>query len=184
MQDAYEQHTRWPRRCDNMLRGIHTLRNGFSTSYDPSADGPRKYSLDNSNYELNMRIVGCEIMSLVDPGQLDMGNSKILFVIATTEAGATPQTVTGDSNEDDDFQLRFNDDSQIVWGTISPQFGPQVIVDPGHIIPGDLYVNAWSMTTGANPNPLLCPMGYVITMVQSKDTGAEALLYQVKQSSN
>ena len=167
-----------------MLKGIHTLRNGFSTSYDPSGDGPRKYSLDNGDYELNMRILNVEIMSMVDPGQLDMGNAKILFVIATTEDGATPQTVTGDSNEDEDFQLRFNDDAQIVWGTIEANSPPNVIVEPGHIIPGDLYVNAWTMTTGANPNPLLCPIGYVITMAQSEDTGAEALLYQVKQISS
>ena len=165
-----------------MLKGIHTLRNGFSTSFDNNV--PRRYSLDNGNYELNMRILSLDIMAGVDPGQLDMGNSRVFFVIATTSAGATPQALVGDSDEEEQFQFRFNDDSQIAWGSISPQFGSHTIVDPGHIIPSDLFVNAWTITTGANPNPLLCPVSYLITMAQVKDTGAEALLYQVKQISD
>lgn len=166
-----------------MLRGIHTLRNGFSTDYNPLE--PRLYAMDNGDFELNMRILNVEIMAGVDPGQLDMGNSRILFVIATTAAGATPQAVVGSSLEEESYQFRFNDDSQIGWGAISPQ-NPhgQVIVDPGHIIPGDLYVNAWCVTTGGSPTTLICPISYLITMAQSEDTGAEALLYQVKQISS
>jgi hypothetical protein len=165
-----------------MLKGIHTLRNGFSTSWP--ANVPRKYSLDNGNYELNMRILNIDIMAGVDPGQLDMGNSRILFVVATTSEGATPQALVGSSEEEESFQFRFNDDSQIAWGTISAQYGTEIIVDPGHIIPSDLYVNAWTMTTGGSPNPLLCPIGYIITMGQVDNSGAEALLYQVKQISD
>jgi hypothetical protein len=166
-----------------MKNGIHTIRSGFSTTHDPNT--PRQYSMDNSNFELNMKILSLDIMSGVDPGQLDMGNSKVLFVIATTEAGATPQALVGTSLEEDTFQLRFGDHDQIAWGTISPdQGGFQVIVDPGHIIPGDIYVNAWTMTTGANPNPLLCPVSFMITMEQVRNTGAEALLYQIKESKN
>jgi hypothetical protein len=165
-----------------MHRGIHTIRSGFSTTYDVQV--PRKYSLDNSNYELNMRILSLDIMSGVDPGQLDMGNSKILFVIATTSEGATPQALVGTDDSREAFQFRFDDHAQIAWGTISPdQGGAQIIVDPGHIIPEDIYVNAWTMTTGANPNPLLCPVNFLITMAQVSNTGAEALLYQIKESS-
>jgi hypothetical protein len=165
-----------------MHRGIHTIRSGFSTSFDNTV--PRKYSLDNSNYELNMRLLSLDIMSGVDPGQLDMGNSKILFVIATTAAGATPQALAGDDDANEDFQFRFDDHAQIAWGTISPdQGGFQIIVDPGHIIPEDIYVNAWTMTTGANPNPLLSPVNFLITLAQVSNTGAEALLYQIKESS-
>ena len=161
-----------------MLKGLHTLRNGFSTDW-PGTD-PRKYSLDNGDFELNMKILGFELLAGVDPGNLDMGNSRVFFVIATTSAGATPQALVGTSEEEEQYQFRFNDDSQIAWGAISPQFGTETIIDPGHIIPGDLYVNAWTITTGGSPNPLLCPISYLITMGQVKGTGAESLLYQVK----
>ena len=161
-----------------MLKGLHTLRNGFSTSWPATA--PRKYSLDNGDFELNMKILDFQIMAGVDPGQLDMGNARVLFVIATTAQGATPQAVVGSSLEEESYQFRFNDDSQIAWGSIEAGMGSQTILDPGHIIPGDLYVNAWTITTGGTPNPLLCPVSYLITMGQVKGSGAESLLYQVK----
>jgi hypothetical protein len=164
-----------------MLRGIHTIRSGFSTDWDPSA--PRQYNMDNGDYERNMRIIGLELISGVDPGQLDMGNSKILFVISTTEQGATPLAVVGNNEYQNSFQFRFDDSSQIAWGIVSPEgTGIHTIVDPGHIVPEDIYVNAYTLTTGANPNPLLCPLSYLITMASVENTGAEALLYQVKQN--
>lgn len=129
-----------------------------------------------------MRILNIDIIAGVDPGQLDMGNAKILFVVATTEAGATPQALVGDSDTREGFQFRFDDNSQIAWGAIEATQQPKVILDPGHIIPEDLYINAWTMTTGGSPNQLLCPMSFLITMVQVENTGAEALLYQIKES--
>lgn len=128
-----------------------------------------------------MKILSVEIMAGVDPGQLDMGNSRVFFVISTTEQGAIPQALVGASIEEEQYQFRFNDDAQIAWGAISPQYGTEIIVDPGHIIPSDLYVNAWTVTTGGSANPLLCPVSYMITMGQVDSTGAEALLYQIKQ---
>jgi hypothetical protein len=166
-----------------MLKGIHTIRSGFSTDFDSNTYGVRRYTMDNGDYERNMRIIGLELISGVDPGQLDMGNSKILFVIATTEQGATPLATVGTNLYQDQFQFRFDDSSQIAWGIVSPEgTGVHTIVDPGHIIPEDIYVNAWTMTTGANPNPLLCPLSYLITMASVENTGSEALLYQIKQN--
>lgn len=165
-----------------MRRGIHTIRSGFSTDWPSTA--PREYNMDNGDYERNMRIIGLELITGVDPGQLDMGNSKILFVIATTEQGATPIATVGNNLYQNQYQFRFDDSSQIAWGIVEPHGGTGIhtIVDPGHIIPEDIYVNAWTLTTGANPNPLLCPLSYLITMAAVENTGAEALLYQIKQN--
>lgn len=163
-----------------MHMGIHTIRSGFSTDW-PSTT-PRNYNMDNGDYERNMRIIGLDLITGVDPGQLDMGNSKILFVISTTEQGSTPLATVGTNLYQDSFQFRFDDSSQIAWGIVSPEgTGVHTIVDPGHIIPEDIYVNAWTMTTGGSPNPLLCPLSYIITMAAVDNTGAEALLYQIKQ---
>ena len=161
-----------------MLRGIHTIRSGFSTSHNPTV--PRQYNLDNGNYEVNMRILSIDIMAGIDPGQLDMGNHRIMFVLATDAAGATPTALTGPSEEEEAYQFRFNDDRQIGWGTISANYGTELILDPGHIIPEDLYINAWQLGTGGSPELLECPISFIITMASTKNTGAEALLYQVK----
>jgi len=161
-----------------MQRGIHTIRSGFSTTHNPN--NPRRYNLDNGNYERNMIITSINIMAGIDPGQLDMGNHRLMFVIATDSEGATPHALVGPSEEEEAFQFRFNDDRQIGWGSISPQYGTEMILDPGHIIPEDLYINAWQLGTGGSPEVLECPISFLITMVSVDNTGAEALLYQVK----
>ena len=163
-----------------MHRGIHTIKSGFSTDWDTFASAGRRYGMDNGDYEVNMRILSVDLMTGVDPGQTDMGNSSIFFVVATTPEGAIP--TLGTSLEHQSYQHRFDDHDCIAWGNVDHQFGPNTIVDPGHIIPGDIYVNAWMIDSGGSPTQLTSPISYIITMAQVENTGAEGLLYQVKQA--
>lgn len=163
-----------------MHRGIHTIKSGFSTDWDQFASTARRYGMDNGDFEVNMRILDVQLMSGVDPGQLDMGNSTIFFVIATTPEGALP--LDGTSKEHQAYQYRFDDNSQVAWGNVEAQFGANSIIDPGHIIPGDIYVNAWMISAGGSATQLTSPISYIITMAQVDNTGAEGLLYQVKQA--
>lgn len=164
-----------------MHRGIHTIKSGFSTDWDGFGSEPRRYGMDNGDFEVNMRILSLELMVGVDPGQIDMGNSSIFFVVSTTKQGAIP--IDGTSMEHQAFQYRFDDHDQIAWGSVSAQWGETTIVDPGHIIPGDIFVNAWMVDTGGGLTAFTCPVSYIITMAQTENTGAEGLLYQVKQTS-
>ena len=163
-----------------MHRGIHTIKSGFSTDWDQFASNPRRYGMDNGDFEVNMRILDIQLMTGVDPGQLDMGNSTIFFVVSTTAEGAIP--TDGTSLEHQAYQHRFDDHDQIAWGNVEAQFGPNTIIDPGHVIPGDIYVNAWMIATGGGPVQLTSPLSYIITMAQVENTGDEGLLYSVKQA--
>ena len=159
-----------------MKNGKYTIRSGFTTSSNPIT--PRKYSLDNGNYKKNMRITGLSILPGVDPGQTDMGNSSILLVVAQTAAGATPQADTTDYHQA--YQFRFDDTSQIAWASAETSVGLHTVIDPDHIIPGDIYVNAWCIDTGASPVTLIAPINFVLEMEQYDETGAEGLLSQIK----
>ncbi len=162
-----------------MKNGRYTLRSGFTTSSNPVS--PRRYTLDNGDYKKNMRITDLRILPGVDPGQTDMGNSTIMLVVAMTEAGATPQADTTDSHQA--YQFRFDDTSQIAWASAETSVGLHVVIDPDHIIPGDIYVNAWCIDTGASPVTLVAPINYLIEMEQYDETGAEGLLSRIKEQS-
>ena len=161
-----------------MKNGRYTIRSGFSTASNPIA--PRRYSLDNGDYKKNMRITDLRILPGVDPGQTDMGNSSILLVVAMTEAGATPLDGTTDFHQG--YQFRFDDGSQIAWASAETTVGLHVVIDPDHIIPGDIYVNAWCISTGGSPTTLVAPINYLIEMQQYDETGAEGLLSRIKET--
>ena len=61
-------------------------------------------------------------------------------------------------------------------------FQPQIILDSDVIIPGDLYVNAWSTGSGGSLDILANSIGFIIKMRQVKNTGNQALLYQVRET--
>lgn len=163
-----------------MKKGVYTIRSGFTTASDPIS--PRMYSLDNGSYQKNMKITDLQIMPGVDPGNTDVGNSQIQFVIALDEAGATPLDGTTDFHQT--YQYRFDDSSQIAWGCIDHGVGVITVVDPQHIIPQDIWVNAWCIATGATPTTLVAPINFLIEMTQFKESGTEALLSQIKEVSS
>ena len=82
-----------------MQRGRHTIRSGFTETHNAMA--PRKYSLDNGDFEKNMKISSLDLMfaETDDAGsnQDRVAAGAIFFVIATSEAGAIPTStiVTG-----------------------------------------------------------------------------------------
>ena len=169
-----------------MRKGIHTIRSGITTVKNPTV--ARRYSLDNGKFELNMRVKSVEIFPIGnDPtggNQNDFGSSTIFFVLSTTEAGAIPTASTvSDQEYGDVYNLRPSESSQIGWGIL---FGAdsynQFVLDPDNILPEDLYVNAWSISTAGSINPVASNIGFIIKMEQVKNTGAEALLYQIKES--
>jgi hypothetical protein len=168
-----------------MKNGIHTIRSGFTDEHNPTV--PRRYSLDNANFELNMMIDSVEIMyqtTVTTGGNQDrVSNSAILFTIATSSVGAVPTSTTA-SPEEYDAQLahRFSDSRQICWGMLEDDFNQQIVLDSEVIIPGDLYVNAWSISTGGSIAPVANPISFMIKMRQVKNTGNQALLYQVRET--
>lgn len=167
-----------------MLKGIHTIRSGFTSASNPVS--PRQYALDNGNFELNMKITDLEVFPIGgDANNRDhIGSEAVYFVIATSEAGAIPTSTTSSPDEYDAvLNLRPSDSRQIAWGILSPAYGyVYTLVDPDHIIPEDLYVNAWSISSGGSIDPIYYPIGFMIRMQQVKSSGSEALLYQVKEN--
>ena len=171
-----------------MQKGRHTIRSGFTDTHLFNA--PRKYTLDNGDFEKNMKIESLDLMfgtTETSGGNQDrVGASAIFFVIATSEAGAIPTTGTFSPDEyDAQLSLRFSDNRQIAWGILQGSgglFQPQIVIDPDHIIPGDIYVNAWSISSGGSATTLANPIAFMIKMNQIKSSGNEALLYQVKES--
>lgn len=165
-------------------KGIYTLRDQFSTDQSPVS--PRHYNLDNGDFELNYRISYIDLIPTwndhTGSNNDDPTQKTMFFVLATSPTGATPQTTTAGMSGTD-FGLRLNDSSQIGWGYVSVGYGYQkVFVDPGHIIPGDLYVNAWSLSTSGALTTLSQDLGYIIRLEQIKSSGDEALLYQIKET--
>jgi hypothetical protein len=165
-----------------MKRGTHTIRSGFT----PNSGGsnPRRYSLDNGNYDVNMKITDLEIFPIsTDPANRDsLASAPVFFCIATSAEGATPFASSASLDEYDPvLNLRPSDSRQIAWGIISPAYGyVYATVDPDHIIPEDLYVNAWSISSGGSLTTPYTSCGFVIRMQQIKSSGTEGLLYQAK----
>lgn len=171
-----------------MRKGLHTIRSGFTATHNPTA--PREYNLDNGDFEKNMKIRSVEIMfatTATSGGNQDkLAAGAVFFTIATSSAGAVPTASTASPDEyDAQFSHRFSDSRQICWGILQGSggiFQPQIVLDPDHIIPGDLYVNVWSISSGGSIDSIANPIGFVIKMEQVKSTGNEALLYQVKET--
>jgi len=170
-----------------MEKGIHTIRSGFTELHNPSA--PRRYSLDNGNYETNMQIMSVELMYAENDdagGNQDRLNaSTVFFTIATSAAGATPTASTESPTEyGSQFSHRFNDSRQLCWGTMVASGGEtiNVVLDDDNIIPGDLYVNAWSTSTGGSLDSVANAIGFIIKMKQVKSSGNKALLYRVRET--
>lgn len=171
-----------------MRKGLHTIRSGFTDQDNPTV--AREYNLDNGDFEKNMKIRSVEIMfatTATSGGNQDrVAAGAVLFTVSTTALGAVPTSSTASPLEyDAQLSHRFSDSRQICWGILQGSggiFQPQIIIDPDHIIPGDLYVNAWSISTGGSIEPVANPIGFVIKMEQVTSTGNEALLYQVKET--
>lgn len=165
-----------------MRKGVHTIRSGMTTQHSPAA--ARRYSLDNGNYDLNMKITDLEIFPMeTNPADReDLSTTAVFFVIATSEAGAIPTASTASPEEYSAvLSLRPSDSRQIAWGVMAPAYGyVYSTVDPEHIIPEDLYVNAWSISSGGSLNPVPYGIGFIIRMEQIKSSGKEGLLYQAK----
>ena len=170
-----------------MRNGRHTIRSGWTDSLNPTA--PRRYSLDNGNFELNMKVTSLEVFPIGNQttggNQNDFGQDTTFFILATTASGATPTATTSSPDEyGPTLNLRPSDSAQIGWGIISPGDGyVETFLDPMNIIPEDLYVCAYSIGTGGSISPVFHNIGFMIHMEQVKSSGDEALLYQVKQSS-
>ena len=169
-----------------MKKGTHTIRDQFDDADNPAAS--RKYSLDNGQFDLNMKISRLELIPTFNDhtgsANDDPSSVTMFFTIATSENGAIPQTTTPGMHGTN-YGLRLNDSSQIAWGYISAGYGyHKCFVDPNHIIPGDIWVNAWSISSAGGLSPLSQDLGFMIVMEQIKSSGDEALLYQIKESSN
>ena len=111
--------------------------------------------------------------------------STVFFTIATSAAGATPTASTQSPTEyGSQFSHRFNDSRQLCWGTLTASGGVtiNVVLDDDNIIPGDLYVNAWSTSTGGSLNSVANAIGFIIKMKQVKSSGSKALLYRVRET--
>lgn len=170
-----------------MQNGVHTIRSGWTSALNPTV--PRRFSLDNGDFELNMKVTSLDVFPIGNDqtgGNNDkFGTDVTYFVLATNAAGAIPTTSTSSPTEyGDTLNLRPSDSAQIGWGILSPGNGyVETFLDPMHIIPEDLYVCAWSISTAGSLVPVFHNIGFMIHMEQVKSSGDEALLYQIKQSS-
>lgn len=164
-----------------MRKGIHTIRDGFVANHNPTI--PRRYTLDNGNYEENMRVDSVEIIWTKGryTSPLDnLSGKPIFFVLATNELSAIPNNLTSDSY--DAFALRMDDSGIIAFGVLDGVGINDVILDSDHIIPQDLYVNCWSVSSAGALDSIDNPLGFIVKMRQVKQSGAEALLAQVKET--
>ena len=167
-----------------MEKGVHTIRSGWTEN----SGFTRKYSLDNGDYKKNMMITDVQLIYTEndDSGgnQDKINGDTIFFCIATSEAGATPTATTSSPEEyGTQFALRLSDSRQIAWGVMggNPSF-QQIILDPDNIIPGDLYVSAWSITSGGTITDVANSFGFMIKMKQVTSSGDKALLYRVRET--
>lgn len=167
-----------------MKRGCHTIRSGFTTASNPSA--ARQYILDNGDFQSNMKITDFQVFpigtDLTNPE--DFGNTAVMFAIGTSAAGVIPTSTTVSPDEYAvGLNLRPSDSRQIGWGILCPAMGlMHTVIDPDHILPGDLFINAWSVSSGGSIEVIRYSVGFLIHMKQVKSSGSEALLYQVKES--
>lgn len=170
-----------------MKKGVHTIRSGFSDQHNPTV--PRRYILDNGNYDHNMKIKSLQLIS--NSGALTTNNhdvdspTLVYFVIATSSAGAIPAASVTPNQYSIDYGLRLEDSAQIAWGMINQPAGSiDVIVDPGHIIPQDLYINAYCLGDTGTPTTVASGISFLLTMEDVKSSGSEALLYQIKETAS
>jgi len=167
-----------------MKRGIHTIRSGFTEEHNPTQ--PRRYSLDNGNFELNQQLTAFEIFPIGTKitARDQLFSDPVFIVISTDETGAIPVTGSVSPSEYGDvLNMRPSDSRQIAWGICSPAYGyVYTLIDPDHIIPDDVYINAWSISGGGTITNLAGNVGFMLKMEQKKNSGSEALLYQAKES--
>lgn len=171
-----------------MRRGIHTIRSGFTDEWPGSSleSAVRRYTLDNGDFELNMKLTDFEIWpisnSLGTADKNKLGSETIFYTISTTLAGAIP--TSGSISEFEygaNYNLRPSDSRQIAWGVMAPTYGyVYSIIDPDHIIPEDVYILAWSLNADGTINYPSYPSGFMMKFEQVKSSGSEALLYQAK----
>jgi len=169
-----------------MLRGFHTIKSGFSSDYDDFSN-PRLHRMDNGDYQSNFFLRDIELIPQNNDrsgaNQDTLDGTTIFFVVGTTASGATPQSAVGGDTTVDDYDLRLSDSRQIAWGCISPAYAYQkVIIDPGHIIVDDIYVNCWSFNSGGDPIPAAWDIGYMLHIQNVEETGTQALVSSARQS--
>lgn len=170
-----------------MRNGIHTIRSGISQAHNPSS--ARRYTLNNGDYRSNMQLIDCQIIlssNALAAGVQDKPDADtVFFVVATSEAGAIPTASTNNPAEyPGQFAHRLGDSRQIAWGTMTASGGINIetIVDPDHIIPDDVYVNAWSTSASGAISIIANPIGFMLKFKQKKQSGSEALLAQAKEN--
>lgn len=165
-----------------MKNGVYCIRGGFNESHVPSS--PTRYNLDNGDYTLNMKIKKIRFINTgAENGSTDPGAGTVFVQIGTSSAGATPVS-TNVPGVTDAFGLDLTNTSAIAWATFdADDDGWNIVLDPDHIVPEDLFINAWRITTGGGLSTLTSPIGYLIHMEQVKSSGTEGLLQTVKQAS-
>lgn len=168
-----------------MLEGFHTIKSGFSDNFDPMT--PRLHRMDNGNFKSNFFLRDVELIPQNNEtgggNQDDLGQTSIFFVIATTRAGALPATATGGDLTNDNFDLRLSDARQIAWGVIQPNYGySKIVIDPGHIIVDDIYVNAWSFSSGGTLQNPDWSLGYMLHLQNVVQDGKAGLISTARQS--
>ena len=168
-----------------MLEGYHTIKSGFSDNFQPT--DPRLHRMDNGDFKSNFYIRDVELIPQNNGGGGgnldDLGSTSVFFVIATTKAGAIPAPATGGDMTNDNWDLRLSDARQIAWGVIEPGTTySKVIIDPGHVIVDDIYVNAWSFSTAGSLQQPDWSLGYMIHLQNVKTDGTRGLIAQARQS--
>tara|TARA_Y100001963_G_C6748674_1_gene432948 strand:- start:173 stop:643 length:471 start_codon:yes stop_codon:yes gene_type:complete len=149
---------------------------------------PRRYTLDNGNYKENMMLTRFDIIPISNDlvaGHMDkLDSTTVFFCVATTEDGAIPIAPSVSEFEyGNNYNLRLSDSRQIAWGVMSPAYAyVYSLIDPDHIIPEDVYINAWSLASDGSINPPAFPVGFMLKMELKKNTGAEGLVYRAKDS--
>jgi hypothetical protein len=162
-----------------MRKGIHCITGGFNEDHVPSS--PTRYNLDNGDYKKNMKITYIDLIHTGNEnGQLDSGNPNIYVQLGVSAAGATPVS-TNVPGVTDQFGLDLTNSGAIGWACLTANGDSNIIIDPGHIVPQDLFINAWTINTGGTLSTLVSPVGYLIHMEQVTSSGDVALLQTVKQ---
>tara|TARA_R100000655_G_scaffold2923_1_gene11137 strand:- start:144 stop:644 length:501 start_codon:yes stop_codon:yes gene_type:complete len=163
-----------------MRRGIHTIRGGFTESKNPSI--PRKYTLDNGDWQSNMHIDSFEVIyTNVRDTQEAVTGHAIFVVLAASEEGATP--LAYGTEDFSSLGLRLNDNRIIGYACMDATMNPIVLLDPDHIIPGDLYINAWEISSAGTLSGLSTDIGFMVKMKRVQQSGNDALMSQIKETS-
>lgn len=162
-----------------MKCGRHQIRMQWNClTHTP--DNPTRIALDNGDFETNMRIESMQILPMStdrDTNNRDFSGGSTFVVVALTSDGAQPLDLPSVNARP--YALRGCDRRQIGWGTIESN-DVNTILDPHNIVSGDLWVNAWTLSSGKEPAALEEDVFLLITMEQVKQTGSEALLSAVR----